>query len=101
MQTENFQNKTTQWASYKALFEQDSFRSLLNLLKMENTFNATDAKRSLENYLKNVLQTFINTTGINIEEIRVQTTIDPLTNKRSIKQVNALEETQVVAAAWG
>ena len=68
---------------------------------MENTFNAAEAKRSLESYLENVLQTFIDTTGIYIEEIQVHSTINPSTNKRSIKQVRALEDTQVVGAAWG
>ena len=67
---------------------------------MENTFNVVDAKRSLESYLENVLQTFIDSTGIYIEEIKVHSTINPSTNKRSIKQVSALEDTQVVAAAW-
>ena len=68
---------------------------------MENSFNATEAKRSLESYLENVLQTFIDSTGICIEEIKVSSTVNPATNKRSIKQVSALDATQVVAAAWG
>jgi hypothetical protein len=68
---------------------------------MENSFNATEAKRSLESYLENVLQTFIDSTGICIEEIKVSSMINPATNKRSIKQVSALDATQVVAAAWG
>ena len=67
---------------------------------MEKPINALDSKKSLENYLQKVLQTFVDTTGICIEEIRVNSIVDPKTNKRSIKQVKALEDTQVVTAAW-
>ena len=68
---------------------------------MENTFNVVEAKRSLESYLENVLQTFIDATGICIEEIRISSIVNSATNKRTIKQVKALEDTQVVSAAWG
>ena len=67
---------------------------------MENTFSALDSKRSLESYLQNVLQTFVDKTGICIEEITVSSTVNPNTNKRTIIQVNALEDIQVVKAAW-
>ena len=67
---------------------------------MEKTLNAAEAKRSLESYLENVLQTFIDTTGIYIEEIKISSITNPATNKRSIKKVRALEDTQVITAAW-
>jgi len=67
---------------------------------MEKPINALDSKRSLENYLQKVLQTFADTTGICIEEIRISSKVDPDTNKRTIKQVKALEDIQVVTAAW-
>ena len=67
---------------------------------MEKPINALDSKKSLENYLQKVLQTFVDSTGICIEEIRVNSMVDPNTNKRTIKQVKALEDTQVVTAAW-
>ena len=67
---------------------------------MKKEFNAMDAKRSLESYLENVLQTFIDTTGIYIEEIRISSAVNPLTNRRTIKQVKALEDTQVLSAAF-
>ena len=67
---------------------------------MNNIINAADAKRSLESYLENVLQTFIDTTGIYIEEIKISSIVDAVTNKRTIKQVSAVKNTQVISAAW-
>jgi len=67
---------------------------------MEKPIIALDSRKSLENYLQKVLQTFVDSTGICIEEIRVSSIVDPNTNKRTIKQVKALEDTQVVTAAW-
>jgi len=67
---------------------------------MENTFNPRDAKRSLESYLENILQTFVDTTGICIEEIKISSIINPVTNKRTINGVSAVEDTQVIAAAF-
>ena len=67
---------------------------------MEKPIIALDSRKSLENYLQKVLQTFVDSTGICIEEIRVNSMVDPNTNKRTIKQVKALEDTQVVTAAW-
>ncbi len=61
------------------------------------TIDAKQQRKALENYIKGLLQDFTNETDLHIEEIEIISSVNPLTNKRVIKDVKAKLDSETLA----
>jgi hypothetical protein len=63
------------------------------------TIDANQQRKALESYIKGLLQDFINETDLHIGEIEIISTVNPVTNKRVIKEVKAKFESETLIPA--
>lgn len=57
-------------------------------------------KRATEIYIKGLLQDFINSTGLPIADVEIETGINPVTNTREIRNVKTKLDVQAVSMAF-